>query len=401
LVLGLPLGRKLILYNTMSRRKEPLRPRDPPRVTMFVCGPTVQSDMHLGHARTYIFFDALTRYLRHLGYDVFYLMNLTDIDERVTTAARRAGEDPLGYSERMISSLKDDFGALDIGSISRLEPVSRHVDEMVREVESLVEKGFAYRADGWVYFDTTKFPRWGRLSHQSKSDLALRPLELSPRKRNLNDFALWRPEVLVDGRWNSPWGQGSPGWHIQDTAVVLPILGPQYDIHGGAYELVYPHHEAEIAQAESLTGARPLVRHWVHTNLLREEGLKMSKSLGNVVTVKDALRSWSADELRFEFLSVHYRKGSDLSGLPTSRRRLRAMRRSAKRFAGEGDADAKSMARFEDILNDDFDSPGALRWVERTLSVATEETDRGKAAGLARAAMTGMRILGIDLLEGS
>jgi cysteinyl-tRNA synthetase len=395
------LEKRLTLYDTMSGRKEPFRPLHPPHVAMFVCGPTVQSEMHLGHARTYIFFDALAMYLRHLGYDVFYLMNLTDIDERVSVAARNAGEDPLQYSERMISSLMDDFRALGIGSVSRFEPVSRNVDEMIRQVRSLMESGFAYQADGWVYFDTTKFPRWGRLSHQSKRDLALRPLELSPKKRNLNDFALWRPEVLVDGRWDSPWGRGSPGWHIQDTAVVVPILGPRYDIHGGAYELVYPHHEAEIAQAESLTGARPLVRHWVHTNLLREEGVKMSKSLGNVVSVKGALRSWSADELRFDFLSIPYRKAADLSGLPGSRRRLRGMRKMAERFAEEGSEDGPSLARFEQILNDDFDSPGALRWAERSLKAASKEPDRKKGTGLARAAIAGMKVLGVDLLEDS
>jgi cysteinyl-tRNA synthetase len=395
------LKSRLTLYNTMSGRKDPLRPRDPPHVTMFVCGPTVQSEMHLGHARTYVFFDSLARYLRHLGYEVFYLMNLTDIDERVSVAARNAGEDPLQFSERMISSLMDDFRVLGIGSVSRFERVSRHVDEMIRQVKSLLDRGFAYEADGWVYFDTAKFPRWGRLSHQSKRNLALRPLELSPRKRNLNDFALWRPEVLVDGRWSSPWGLGSPGWHIQDTAVTVPILGPRYDIHGGAYELVYPHHEAEIAQAESLTGARPMVRHWVHTNLLNEEGLKMSKSLGNVVTVKDALRTWSAAELRFYFLSIPYRREADLSGLPSSRRRLRDMSKIAKSFSEEGVGDERSLARFEHILNDDFDSPGALAWAEQALKAASKAPNREKALRLAGAAVEGMRILGVDLFESS
>ena len=321
---------QLALYNTLSRRKERLRPRDPPRVSIFVCGPTVQSELHLGHARTYIFFDALARYLRHLGYDVFYLMNVTDIDEKISRAAEEAGEDPLEYSRRMTESMIGDLRSLNIDTVSRFEPVSGHVAEAVRQTRSLVSKGLAYVADGWVYFDTAKFRRWGRLSHQSKRDLALRPLELSARKRNLNDFALWRPEILVPGRWSCPWGMGSPGWHIQDTAVTLPLLGAQYDIHGGAYELVYPHHEAEIAQVESLTGVRPLVRHWVHTNLLKTEGEKMSKSLGNAVTVKEALRSFSADEIRLCFLSVHYRKETGLSGQEPARRRHRWMRDMAK-----------------------------------------------------------------------
>ena len=368
---------------------------------MFVCGPTVQSGLHMGHARTLIFFDALARYLRYLGYDVFYLMNITDVDERISQAAARAGEDPLEYSRRMASSMMEDLGSLNIDTVSRYEPVSSHVDEAIRQIEVLLEKGFAYRADGWVYFDTTRFSRWGRLSHQSKKDLSLRPLELSPRKRNLNDFALWRPEVLIDGLWHSPWGVGSPGWHIQDTAVTIPILGPQYDIHGGAYELVYPHHEAEIAEAESVTGARPFVRHWVHTNLVKSEGLKMSKSLGNVVTVREALKTFSADEIRFASLSIHYRKDSDLSGLASARRRLHAMKKLAKQLATKSASGGAPLAQFERALNDDFDTPRVLAWAERILRSASKETDRDRAAAAAAPALAGMKVLGVDLLEGA
>ena len=368
---------------------------------MFVCGPTVQSELHLGHARTYIFFDALARYLRHRGYDVFYLMNITDVDERISQAAAGRGEDPLKYASRMASLMMRDLESLNIRSISRFEPVSRHVDEAIRQVKILLEKGFAYEAAGWVYFDTTKFKRWGRLSHQSKKDLSLRPLELSPRKRSLNDFALWRPEVLIDGLWPSPWGVGSPGWHIQDTAVTIPILGAQYDIHGGAYELVYPHHEAEIAEAESVTGARPLVRHWVHTNLVKSEGLKMSKSLGNVVTVREALRRFTPDEIRLASLSIHYRRETDLSGLASARRRLRGMKNAARRFKDRAASVALPLTPFERALNDDFDTPNALAWAEETLRSAAKEADRDKAAAAAAPAIEGMKILGVDLLEGA
>ena len=385
----------------MSGKKEAFRPRDPPNVSMFVCGPTVQSELHLGHARTYIFFDALARYLTHLGYSVFYLMNITDVDERISQAAARAGEDPLEYSRRMASSMLNDLRRLNIDTVSRFEPVSIHIDEAIRQVEVLIEKGFAYRADGWVYFDTTRFSGWGRLSHQSKKDLSLRPLELSPRKRNLNDFALWRPEILVDGLWQSPWGVGSPGWHIQDTAVTIPILGAQYDLHGGAYELVYPHHEAEIAEAESVTGTHPLVRHWIHTNLVKSDGLKMSKSLGNVVTVSEALRTFSPSDIRLASLSIHYRKEADLSGLVSARRRIHSMRKTARRFAGVAPPAGLSLTPFERALNDDFDTPAALRWAEDALRSASKETDRGRAAAIAAPAIVGMKILGVDLLEGT
>ena len=388
----------LTLFDTMSGRKELFRPLRPPVVTMFVCGPTVQSRMHLGHARTYVFYDALARYLGHLGYDVTFLMNITDIDETITEAARKKGADPLDFARQMSSLFLQDLRGLKVTTVSRFEPVSKHIGEMVVQVQSLLEKGYAYKAGGWVYFDTSSFRRWGRLSHQSKRDLSLRPLELSPAKRNLTDFGLWRPEELVRGRWRSPFGLGSPGWHIQDTAVTLPIFGPQYDIHGGAYELIYPHHEAEIAQAESLTGVHPLVNYWVHTGLLNMEGQKMSKSLGNVVTVEEALKTYSPDELRFYFLSFHHRREMDLSGLGAAQQRLNEMRGAAKRLAGSKDSDEHSLGSFERALNDDFDSPGAISWAAGTLRAAAKEDDPSRSSELAWAAVRAMSILGVDLL---
>jgi len=390
----------LYLFDTMSGRKVIFRPLRPPAVTMFVCGPTVQSRMHLGHARTYIFYDTLARYLRHLGYDVTFLMNITDIDETITKVAREENADPLDYSRRMSSLYMQDLRDLNVVTVSRFEPVSKHIGEMVDQIRSLVEKGYAYRAGGWVYFDTSKFRRWGRLSHQSKRDLSLRPLELSPEKRNLTDFGLWRPEGLVEGRWRSPFGLGSPGWHIQDTAVTLPAFGPQYDIHGGAYELIYPHHEAEIAQAESLTGVHPLVRYWVHTGLLNMEGQKMSKSLGNIVTVGEALKAYSPDELRFYFLSTHYRKEMDLSGLGAAQRRLGEMRVAARRLA-RSDETLHPLGPFERALNDDFDSPRAIGWAGETLRAAANEDSSSRQSRLAMAAVRGMSILGVDLLGDS
>jgi len=392
------LRSSLLLFNTMSGKKEGFRPLKPPVVTMFVCGPTVQSRMHLGHARTYIFYDALARYLDYLGYDVTFLMNITDIDETITKTARKENADPLEFSRRMASLFLGDLRHLKVTTVSRFEPVSRHIDEMVTQIQSLLKKGYAYKAGGWVYFDTSKFRRWGRLSHQSKRDLSLRPLELSPAKKNLTDFGLWRPEELVRGRWRSPFGLGSPGWHIQDTAVTLPILGTQYDIHGGAYELIYPHHEAEIAQAESLTGVHPLVGHWVHTGLLNMEGQKMSKSLGNVVTVDQALRVCSPDELRFYFLSVHYRKEMDLLGMGVAQQKLREMRATARQFARSKKSEEYSLEPFETALNDDFDSPRAINWALGTLRRAAKESDPTRSSRLAWSAIRAMSLLGVNLL---
>lgn len=392
------MGSTLRLFNTMTGKKEVFRPRRPPRVSMFVCGPTVQARIHLGHARTYIFYDALVRYLRYRGYDVFYLMNITDIDESITRVAERKRENPLEYATRMASSFLGDLNSLGVTTVSRIEPVSHHMNDVIRQVSLLLRGGFAYRADAWVYFDTSKFRWWGKLSHQSKKDLALRPLELSPKKRNLTDFALWRPEVLIPGKWASPWGVGSPGWHVQDTAVTLPILGPQYDIHGGAYELVYPHHEAEIAQAESITKLRPLVRYWVHTNLLNMEGQKMSKSLGNVVTVEDALRNYPPEVLRFYFLSIHYREEADLSGMDAAKRAMERMCRAARVLAKPRYGGGDDLVPFEEALDDDFDSPKAIRWAEGRLKAAAMERDPMVGGRLAWSAVNAMRILGVDLV---
>jgi cysteinyl-tRNA synthetase len=386
----------------MSGRKEPFKPLTPGKVSMFVCGPTVQSLMHLGHARTNVFYDVVARYLAHLGFQVKYLMNITDFDERITQAAASAKEEPSAFAHRYAGAFLKDMGALKCNSVSRFESVSGHVPTMIRMVATLIEEGKAYAVDGWVYFDTSKFRRFGRLSHQSKLELSLRPLELSPRKRHLPDFALWRPEVLLEGKWESPWGLGSPGWHIQDTAVTLTALGPQYDIHGGAYELVYPHHEAEIAQGESLTGVRPMVKYWVHTHHVNMRGRKMSKSLGNVVTVRDALERYSADELRFFLLSTHYRKDMDLKGLDASANRLKDLRRIAGETAGTSEAgEPVGLSTFEAAMDDDFDTPRAIASVERTLRAAARVHDSSSRAEAVISAASALAILGVDLLGNS
>ena len=388
----------LELYNTMSGRKEPFVPLRPGLVNMYVCGPTVQSFIHMGHARSYVFYDVVARYLTHLGYKVNFLMNVTDQDERITSSAKASNESPIVVAGRYLDAFLEDLNALGCTSVSRFEPVSAHTDEAIRQVGALIDSGRAYVAGDWVYFDTSKFRNFGKLSHQTKGELSLRPLELSSRKRNLNDFALWRPEVLVEGRWESPWGMGSPGWHVQDTAVTIPLLGPQYDIHGGAYELVYPHHEAQIAQAESLTGVSPFVRYWVHTHHMNMEGRKMSKSTGNVLTVKDALASYTASELRFFLLSTHYRNDMDLSGMEAAAKRLRKMQRLAAKFAEAGQS-AGSLAGFEAAMNNDLDTPRAITWIEKTLLKAAKSRNPAEGDALFAAANAGANVLGVNLLE--
>lgn len=392
----------LRVYNTLSRRKEAFRPLIPGRVRMFVCGPTVQGPIHLGHARTYIFYDIVARYLSHLGLKVEFLMNITDVDEKISAAAREVNTDPMSLASRYSKSFLEDLTALRVSSVTRFEPVSRHVEDAIRQVSLLLRRKNAYAVDGWVYFDTSTFPKFGALSHQSKAELALHPLELSPRKRNLADFSLWRPEVLVEGKWASPWGVGSPGWHIQDTAITLAAFGPRYDIHGGAYELIYPHHEAEIAQGESITGVAPLVKYWIHTHLVTTAGEKMSKSLGNVYTVGDALTKYSPDGIRFYFLLTHYRRDMSLSGLEATVKRLERLREKVAEISrrankGNGPGNAGLLKPFYAAMNDDFDTPRAIMALERLADVGAAEVDPVKAHSVIEALKTAFGILGVEI----
>ena len=396
------LHSRLSVFNTLTQRKEPFKSLREDEVRMFVCGPTVQDYMHLGHARTYIFYDVVARYLTHLGYKVHYVLNITDVDERITDEAKKKGRSPEDLAEEHSRDFIDDMEKLKADTVCRFEPVSAHIDRMIRQVSLLIEKGYAYVVGRWVYFDVSTFPRFGKLSHLDQRELSLRPLELSLRKRNLLDFALWRPETLIEGKWVSPWGVGSPGWHIQDVAVTSELLGPQYDIHGGAYELTYPHHEAEIAEGESLSGLTPFVRYWVHTRLVNMRGEKMSKSKGNVVTVRDALRTYSVEQLRVFLLGVHYRQDMDLKGLETKARRYSDMQKSAKKLqllAGPRslvEPDKEFSHTFQRAMDDDFNTPLALRIIENSISSALDS----KSPSVARRCITSLesagKILGVD-----
>jgi cysteinyl-tRNA synthetase len=396
------LPSRLVVFDTLTQEKELFVSLRPGKVQMFVCGPTVQDYIHLGHARTYIFYDVVARYLTHLGYKVQFVLNITDVDERITDEAHRTGMTPLALARKYSRYFVEDMAKLKADTICRFEPVSKFVDKMIKQVSLLIKKRHAYVVNGWVYFDVSTFPNFGSLSHQSSSELSLRPLELSVRKRNLLDFALWHPEILVEGKWDSPWGMGSPSWHIQDTAVTASLLGPQYDLHGGAYELIYPHHEAEIAEAESLSSLRPFVKYWVHTGLVNIKGEKMSKSRRNVYTVRDALRTYSGDQLRMFLLSRHYRMDMDLRGIDSAVKthsRLRGIAEKCRRAAGVAskDYDDEFLQRFFDAMNDDFDTPRALRVLGEGVASAPNLRSTTAAARRLASVRVATGILGIDL----
>ena len=360
------------VYNSLTRRKEPFSVSSHGQVRMFVCGPTVYDYVHLGHARTYLAFDTITRYLKFLGYKIQYLMNITDVAERIVQRAEQLKRDPLDLAREYELAFLEDMQSLGVTQVDRFERASEAIPKMIAQVRGLMDRGIAYETETGVYFEVDKFPNFGQLSGQTHEELGLRRLELCSSKRNPEDFSLWR-KYGKGLAWDSPWGRGRPGWHIEDTAISMAQFGDTYDIHGGASELIFPHHEAEIAQAEALTGKVPFVRYWIHTGLLNVDGRKMSKSLGNMIRIRDALREYSAAELRFYFASVHYREPMIFSktGLANAIRGLFRLRKSFNSFldaqpatdSRERKASAK-LTRYESVfkrhMNNDFYTPGAL-----------------------------------------
>ncbi len=398
----------LRVYNSLTRRKEAftLLGRE---VKLFVCGPTVYDYLHLGHARTYLAFDIIARYLKFLGYHLRFVMNITDVAERLVQRAEELKRDPLDLARQYEASFLEDMRSLGISNVDRYERASEYIPQMIDQVSGLVKKGVGYETETGVYFEVGKFPKFGELSGQSHDELGLRRLELCSSKKKPEDFSLWRKYEKGFG-WNSPWGFGRPGWHIEDTAISMAHLGETYDMHGGASELIFPHHEAEIAQAEALTGKAPFVRYWLHTGLLNLEGRKMSKSLGNVIRIRDALKEHTASELRFYFASHHYRQPMIFSesGLRRDKRELAALKKALRTFltaeAARRPKDEKKLRvilekaelAFRRRMDNDFDAPKALRVLMvlandlAGLKVGREAKDEAEAAFLNMANVFGI-----------
>jgi cysteinyl-tRNA synthetase len=303
-------------------------------------------------------------------------MNITDVAERVVQRAEQLKRDPLELAREYEIAFLEDMQRLGVTQVDRFERASEAIPKMIAQVTGLIERGVAYETETGVYFEVDKFPRFGQLSGQSHEELGLRRLELCSSKRNPEDFSLWR-KYEKGLAWDSPWGRGRPGWHIEDTAISMAQFGDTYDIHGGASELIFPHHEAEIAQAEALTGRVPFVRYWIHTGLLNVEGRKMSKSLGNMIRIRDALQNYTAPELRYYFASIHYRQPMVFSknGLIKAKRKLDRLLKNLNSFLdAKPVADSKGrnapvkLARYEPAfkqhMNNDFDTPGALSVLE-------------------------------------
>jgi cysteinyl-tRNA synthetase len=349
----------LSLFNTLGRKIAPFEPLVPGEVRMYTCGPTVYNEIHIGNLRAFLFQDVLARSLRYLGYQVTQVMNLTDVDDKTIQGAHKAGVSLPEYTAPFIQSFLRDLDALHIQRVQHFPRATEHIPEMIRLITQLIEKGYAYESDGSVFFSIAKDGDYGRLSgfdlDQARQGERVASDEYG--KEDVRDFGLWKAVKPGEPSWDSPWGPGRPGWHIECSAMSMKHLGETFDIHCGGVDLIFPHHENEIAQSESATG-KPFVCHWLHSEHLIVDGQKMSKSLGNQYTLKDLLdRGCSARALRYLFLSVHYRQKinftfESLDGAVGALRRVDEMRFRLQHAEEKGGADPRLAESIERLHRD-------------------------------------------------
>lgn len=373
---------ELRLHNTLTRKKEIFVPLDTKRVTMYVCGPTVYSFAHIGNARPPVVFDILARLLRSLYPNVEYVRNITDIDDKINKAAVMEGVGIDVISERYTNAFHADLGMLGVLPVD-LEPrVTDHLPEISAMIAALIEDGFAYEAESHVLFDVSTYKTYGELSGRNQDELiAGARVEVAPYKKNPSDFVLWKPSSDEQPGWDSPWGRGRPGWHIECSAMAKAHLGRTIDIHGGGTDLVFPHHENEVAQSTCAHGGDTYVRYWMHNGFINVNAEKMSKSLGNVLLIKDLVKDYRGEVIRYALLSAHYRAQLEWSD-DTARQAQAALDRlyGALRDAEDIDvSDAEVPQAFMDTLLDDLNTPKALAEMfntARALNISTDDEER-------------------------
>lgn len=371
----------ITLYNTMTRTKEEFKPINPGKVNMYVCGPTVYDYIHIGNARPAIFFDVVRRYLEYAGYEVSYVTNFTDIDDRLIQKAGQLGITVPEVADQFIAAFYEDVKSLGVNKATLNPRVTEHVPEIIAFIKELVDKGHAYASEGDVYFRTSTFESYGKLSHQNLDELQFGiRIGVDERKQSEQDFVLWKGAKPGELNWDSPWGPGRPGWHIECSAMARKYLGDTLDIHGGGSDLQFPHHECEVAQSESLTG-KPLANYWMHNGYINIDNVKMSKSLGNGISVHELVKRIKPNAIRYFMLSSHYRSPLNFSD-DTIAQAENSVERIANcvsnlqhrlaSIAAESDsalhpADQELSARllaikaqFEQKMNDDFNTPDAI-----------------------------------------
>ncbi len=374
------------VFNSLGRESQPFTTRDPDRVTMYVCGPTVQSAPHIGHGRSAVAFDVIRRYLEFRGLDVTYVVNITDVEDKIIAAAAERGTTPEAVAAETAEQFRAGYEALNVRPPDVEPKATEHIAEMIALIEDLIGSDHAYAAaNGDVYFSVRSFERYGRLSGRKIDDLISGArIEPGEDKRDPLDFALWKAAKPGEPYWDSPWGNGRPGWHIECSAMARKYLGHGFDIHGGGTDLVFPHHENEVAQAEAAYGP-PFARYWLHNGMVNLGGEKMAKSTGRVVDLLEALQKYPPMAIRLFYLRTHYRRPVDftaeaLEDAVSALERLWAFRR---RLPGDPDetAPADTMDRFREFMDDDFDTAGALSVLFDLVREGNTRLDAGETVG--------------------
>ena len=368
------------IYNTLTRRKEKFEPIESGKVRMYSCGPTVYDYFHIGNARTFLVSDVVRRYLQHKGYEVKFVQNITDVDDKIIQRGQEQGIDPLRLSREFSEAYLNDAQQLGIQSADVQPRATEHIKEIIQIIQTLESKQVAYAVDGDVYYDVKQFPQYGKLSGRTEEDVRVgERVAVDERKRDPRDFALWKSSKPGEPAWDSPWGMGRPGWHVECSAMSMTHLGETLDIHAGGGDLLFPHHENEIAQSEMATG-KPFVCYWMHVAFLRIDGAKMGKSDQNFIYIRDALKEHSPETIRYFLLSAHYRtpldySSSSLDDAASAMRRLQNCRDTLTRVAEKGNLVVEQLAetdrdlydetdlarqRFEEAMDDDFNTAAAL-----------------------------------------
>ncbi|RPI32232.1 MAG: cysteine--tRNA ligase [Chloroflexota bacterium] len=405
----------LRIYNTLTRHKDVFEPLQPGQVRMYVCGPTVYSQAHVGHAMSSLVFDIIRRYLEYRGYQVRHAMNYTDVDDKIIQRANQEGVDPIRLAERYIEEFHKHIQALNILPASIYPRATQEINQIIAIIQGLEQKGYAYSVDGDVYFRVNRDEDYGKLSGRRLEEMqAGARIGIDERKEHPMDFALWKSSKPGEPAWDSPWGQGRPGWHIECSAMNLHHLGEQIDIHGGGNDLIFPHHENEIAQSESFT-EKPFARYWVHNGMMQLQGEKMSKSLGNLVTIEDFLAEHEGDVLRMMVLNSSYRGPLTFNDevIEQATRALERLR-SALRPASTGDSQAAGEAvealrqqmeatgkGFVESMDDDFNTAGAIGYLFELVRLINTARDAGAGAAVLEPAQDQLRelagVLGLRL----
>ena len=387
----------LQIYNTASRRKEEFRPIDKRHVRMYVCGPTVYDFAHIGNARPVVVFDVVYRLLKRLYPKVTYVRNITDVDDKINARAKETGEDIRTLTERTAQQFHEDIAAL--GALPPdVEPrATEHIAEMIAIISELLDKGYAYHEDGHVLFHVPSMPSYGMLSGHSREELiAGARVEVAPYKRDPADFVLWKPSETTLPGWDSPWGRGRPGWHIECSAMSMKYLGDSFDIHGGGRDLIFPHHENEIAQSRCAHPGSQFAKYWMHNGYLMAEGEKMSKSLGNFYTIRELLDEFPGEAIRLALLQTHYRQPLDFTkdNLRQAKQTLDRFYTALRAVAEVEPADAAA----EDVikaLEDDINTPLALAALHATLSDLNKAETEAEKARFKGVVLDGGSLLGL------